>query len=136
MMMSDYLATEAKPLKNLAAGAPWYVAWLAWIGVAFVVLSWVALRRWLGAWVPLLAYIVFLVMGTRLVAQAVYARFETIELARPLDVAELEPLENAVGERVYYTVATGRPPRLQVRRDAEVQRRAAEWLDENNVVRR
>lgn len=131
MMMADYVATEARPLTYLPSIAPWYITHLSWMGPVFVVACWVLFRRWLGAWVPLLAYMVVIVGALSLVGHVINQRVETIDLARPLDISELGRLEQAIGERVCHTTATGQPPRLLIRRDPQVHEQVTRWLQDH-----
>lgn len=130
-MTADYVAIEAGPLRHLAGRALWYIQALRLIGVAFVLASWLALRRWLREWTPLLAYILFLYLAMGLVKIVTDQRLETIPLATPLDSDETKQLESAVGEPVMEQRATNQPLGLIIRRDPQVHQRAIRWLQEH-----
>ena len=132
-MMADFVAiAAARPLHNLPSIAPWYLSGLPLIGVSFVVVSWLAFRRWLSGWVPLVAYMVFMGVSTSLDWHGMMAkRVETIELTKPMGNEEIVMLESAIGERVYVRGSIGESEKLLIRRDPQVHERAVRWLAEH-----
>lgn len=132
MMMADFAAVKPLLLGYPRGVAPWFLNNLPWMGVGFVLVCWIALRRWLGGWVPLLASTVFMGVSTSLDWRTMMAaRFEIIELTRPMESQETGMLESAIGDKVYLKGSIGQQDQLIIRRDPQVHERAARWLAEH-----
>ena len=129
MMGADFVAVEARPLKDLAGSLPWWMEHLALLAIGITIGLWWFLRRWIGgSWAALAGYLLALPVLVHFAQRTIDARVDRIDLVRSLDANQETQLESDVGARVLQRGSTGHPTQVFFLRDPERRDRIAVWL--------